>query len=178
MKKSKEAITKLNNKVKHAVEVEVQYGDRRGQKFQICRDCRSEKKYHKAGKDAMWIVRSDRPDATIAGCLKRGPGTDSCGHVVARSGMVGSQESESPLLSNAGHAGMETACPICKKRLEAHDDGQMAECGIVLMKRDYGLYSAGDYTWECPECYGDVADHDDVMLANCSRLLILENHDN
>ena len=38
-----------------------------------------------------------------------------------------SQEPENPLLSNAGHAGMEDTCPICKRRLEAHDDGQMVK---------------------------------------------------
>ena len=65
-----------------------------------------------------------------------------------------SQESKNPLLSNAGHAGMETACPICKRRLEAHDDGQMAECGLELMQRDYGDSYAEDFTWMCPECDG------------------------
>ena len=33
---------------------------------------------------------------------------------------------------------MEDTCPICKRRLEAHDDGQMAECGLELMQKDYG----------------------------------------
>ena len=71
---------------------------------------------------------------------------------------------------------METACPICKERLEAHDDCRMVECGLELMQKDYGDSYAEDFVWMCPECDGRVDDHDDAMLARCSRMLVLGDY--
>ena len=71
---------------------------------------------------------------------------------------------------------MEDTCPICKKRLEAHGDPQMAECGLELMQKDYGWSYAEDFTWMCPGCDGKVDDHDDAMLARCSRMLVLGDY--
>ena len=50
--------------------------------------------------------------------------------------------------------GTQRTYPIYGQWLEAHTDSQMAECGLGLIERDYGIGSAGDFTWECPECYG------------------------
>ena len=59
---------------------------------------------------------------------------------------------------------METTCPICKRRLEAHDNGQMAECRLDLMQRDYGWRYTEDFVWMCPGCDGKIDDHDDAVL--------------
>ena len=102
----------------------------------------------------------------------------ACRLGAVRSGMAGQARpgTHYPLLSNAGHGGMETACPICKERLEAHDDCRMAECGLELMQKDYGDSYAEDFVWMCPECDGRVDDHDDAMLARCSRMLVLGDY--
>ena len=94
------------------------------------------------------------------------------------SGMAGPEQPgiHNLLLSNAGHAGMETACPICNRRLEAHDDGQMAECELELMQKDYGHSYTEDFVWMCPGCDGKIDDHDDTMLARCSRMLVMGDY--
>ena len=71
---------------------------------------------------------------------------------------------------------METACPICKRRLEAHADSQMAECGLEMMQKDYGHSYTEDFVWMCPGCDGKIDDHDDAMLAHCSRMLVLGDY--
>ena len=80
------------------------------------------------------------------------------------------------LLSNAGPVDMETACPICKRRLEAHADSQMAECGLEMMQKDYGHSYTEDFVWMCPGCDGKIDDHDDAMLAHCSRMLVMGDY--
>ena len=68
----KNAIVKLNNKVKHTAEVEMQYDDDRGQKFWMCRDCRNEEKLIQIDYDTAHIFRPKQLHATRAGCLRCG----------------------------------------------------------------------------------------------------------
>ncbi len=69
-----------------------------------------------------------------------------------------SQESENLLLNNARSVCMESTCPICGQMLEAHADPQMAECGLVLMERDYGHSYTEGFVWMCPGCDGKIDD--------------------
>ena len=71
---------------------------------------------------------------------------------------------------------MEITCPICKLKLEAHDDDQMATCGLKLMQRDYGWSYTEDFIWMCPECDGKIDDHSTAMLAHCSRILVRRDY--
>ncbi len=64
---------------KHHVEVEAEYDDHLGQKFQMCRDCWNEEKHHNIDKDTIQIVRPNQLDVVIAKCLACGSGMDSCG---------------------------------------------------------------------------------------------------
>ncbi len=64
---------------KHPAEVEAEYDDHRGQKFQMCRGCWNEEKYHKIDKDTVQIVRPNQLSVVFAKCLKCGSGMDSCG---------------------------------------------------------------------------------------------------
>ena len=63
---------------KHAPDVEAEYDDHREQKFQMCRDCWNEEKYHKIDKDTVQIVRPNQLSVVSAKCLKCGSGMDSC----------------------------------------------------------------------------------------------------
>ncbi len=74
-------IEKLNviKTCKHQAEVEAQYDDHVGQKFQMCRDCWNEEKHYEISKDTVQVIRPNQLSVVIAKCLKCGSGMDSCG---------------------------------------------------------------------------------------------------
>ena len=63
----------------HAPEVEVRYMGATTFRFQMCRDCWSEEKYHKISKDTVQIIRPNQVDVEYAKCLGCEIGMDSCG---------------------------------------------------------------------------------------------------
>ena len=70
---------KMVRSCQHEPEVEAKYGDHKGFRFQMCRECWGLKEYHEISEDSVQVIRPNQLDAEYAKCLACGSGMDSCG---------------------------------------------------------------------------------------------------